>query len=341
MKNTFEEHLYTMMKKNNKIVAFFADSDFGKYEEFKRDFPDRFFNFGIAEENMVAAAAGMAKSSAGEIIPVVYTVGAFLAYRAYEFIRDNVCIQKLNVKFVGMGTGVKINNFGPTHHSTEDIAVLRVLPNLVLASPASPKEVPVMLEKCIEYCGAVYIRLGKAFETEIYENIPDFEIGKSTLIQAGDDITIITTGSIISNAIEAAKLLKKEGIAAEIINMTTIKPIDADKIIESARKTGRVVTVEEHQIIGGLGGAVSEVLCSSNTPVAFERIGFNDTFCTQYGWHKDLLQAYGLSSEDIFKSCENILGIVPFYRNGGGYYYLIYMVLNVKLYYCFLINLLL
>jgi transketolase len=308
MKNTFEECLYKQMKNNKKIVAFFADSDFGLYENFKTEYPDRFFNFGIAETNMVAAAAGMAKSSGGELIPVVYTVSAFLAYRAYEFIRNDVCIQKLNVKFVGMGSGVKINNFGPTHHTTEDIACLRVLPNLTLLSPASPKEVPIIFEKSLEYNGATYIRLGKAFESEIYETEPNFEIGKSMVIQSGDDITLISTGSIISNVIDAANRLKEEGITAEIINMTTIKPIDAEKIISSIKKTRRVVTVEEHQIIGGLGSAVSEVLCSNNVSVAFEMMGFKDRFCTEYGWHRDLLEAHNLTSEDIFNVCRGIMG---------------------------------
>lgn len=306
MKNTFENCLHHQMKNNKKIVAFFADSDFELYETFKKDYPGRFFNFGIAESNMVAAAAGMAKSSMGELIPVVYTVGAFLAYRTYEFIRNNVCIQKLNVKFVGMGAGVKINNFGPTHHATEDIAILRVLPNLTLLSPASPKEVQVIFEKSLEYNSATYIRLGKAFETEIYENDPNFEIGKSTLIRSGNDITIISTGSIISNVIKAANRLNAEGIMTDIINMTSIKPIDDEAIIRSAKKTGRVVTVEEHQIIGGLGSAVSEVLCSHSILATFVRIGFRDTFCLEYGWHRDLLEAHGLSSKDIFNVCKNI-----------------------------------
>ncbi|MDR1801986.1 MAG: transketolase family protein [Treponema sp.] len=307
MKNTFEKCLCEQMKINKRIVSFFADSDFGFYEELKKDCPDRFFNFGIAESNMVAAAAGMAQSAGrGGVIPVVYTVGAFLTYRAYEFIRT-VCIQKLNVKLVGMGAGVKINNFGPTHHATEDIAILRVLPNLVLLSPASPKEAAVIFEKSLEYDSAVYIRLGKAFETEIYNDTPNFEIGKSTLIQAGDDITIISTGSIISNVLDAAAHLKEEGINADIINMTTLKPIDEEGIIRSAQKTGRVVTVEEHQIIGGPGSAVSEVLCSNHIRASFERLGFRDTFCTEYGWHRDLLEFYGMSPSSIFNVCKNLL----------------------------------
>ncbi|MDR1460554.1 MAG: hypothetical protein LBI78_02800 [Campylobacteraceae bacterium] len=304
MKNRYEEQFLHLMSKNDKIIAIFADSDFGKYEELEKNFHGRYFNFGIAECNMVAAAAGFAKEG---FIPVVYTVNSFIVYRAYEFIRDDICIQNLNVKFVGMGSGVIINNFGPTHHTTEDIAMLRTLPNLTLVSPASPNEVSPILGKSIEHNGPVYIRLGKAFETEIYTGIPSFEIGKGTLIQSGDDITVIATGSIISNVIEAAGLLVQEGISVEIINMATLKPLDIKLIIQSARKTGKVLTVEEHQITGGLGGAVSEVLCEEGIQVLFRRIGFEDLFCADYGWHRDLKQMYGLASIDIFNKCKEML----------------------------------
>jgi len=307
MKKTFEKHLYQQMKDNKKIVAFFADTSFDFYKEFQTDFPDRFFQFGIAESNMIAAAAGMAKASGGELIPIVYTFSPFLTYRAYEFIRVDVCMQELNIKLVGLAAGVKNNTLGPTHHSTEDIAVLRVLPNLTLLAPASPNEVPAILEKSLEHNGATYIRLGKAFESEIYENVPNFEIGKSTLIQSGNDITIISTGSIISNVLEAAERLKAEGVTADIINMTSLKPLDDEAVIRSAKKTGRVVTVEEHQIIGGLGSAVSEVLCSNGVSVAFERMGFKDTFCLEYGWHRDLLEFYGLAANDVFNTCKKLL----------------------------------
>jgi len=309
MKSTFEKCLHKRMKEDNRTVAFFADSPFDLYDDFYRDCPDRFFNFGIAESNMVAAAGGLAKSSGGKLIPIVYTFGAFLTYRVHEFIRNDICMPKLNVKLVGFASGVKNNNLGPTHHATEDIAILRALPNLAVLSPASPKEVPAIFEKCLEYDGAVYIRLGKAFETEIYETIPDFEIGKSTIIQSGNDITLISTGSIISNVIEAAARLKEDGVTADIINMTSLKPIDEEAIIRSAKKTGRVVTVEEHQIIGGLGSAVSEVLCSNGVHAAFERIGFKDTFCTEYGWHRDLLEFYGMSSSDIFNTSKKLLSL--------------------------------
>jgi transketolase len=305
MKKTFEETLHRLMKENYKIIALVADSGPGeKYKEIERDYPGRLIEFGIAECNMVAAAAGLAKEG---FIPIVYTLGSFLAFRAYEFIRNDICFQERNVKIVGLSSGVIMNVHGPTHHTTEDIAALRALPNLTLLSPASPKEVPVIIEKSIEHIGPVYVRLGKAFETEIYETAPDFEIGKSNLIQSGDDITIIATGSIIADAIEAAKMLKEQGVNAEIINMSTIKPLDSEAIIRSARKTGRVVTVEEHQINGGLGGAVSEVLCSAGVCAIFDRIGFNDVFCTGYARHKELKKMNDLSPEHIAEVCKKTL----------------------------------
>jgi transketolase len=304
MKKTFEKRIFSLMKENEKIVLITADNFFVDYNAFLRAYPDRCYDFGIAECNAVGSAAGFAKEG---FIPVVYAMGAFLAYRAYEFIRDNICIQKLNVKFVGMGAGVKINTFGATHHATEDIAVLRVLPNLTLLSPASPKEVSPILEKSLEYNGAAYIRLGKGYESEIYENDPCFEIGKSMLIRSGNDITIISTGSIISNVIEAVDRLRVEGITADIINMVSLKPVDEEAIIRSAKKTGCIVTVEEHQIIGGLGSAVSEVLCSNGVSAIFERMGFKDTFCLEYGWHRDLLEFYGLSSGDVFNVCKQLI----------------------------------
>jgi len=310
MKKAFEDSLRQLMKLNKKIILFLADSVFDLYDEFKKDFPDRFFNFGIAESNMVAAAGGLAKFSRKgneEYIPVVYTMTPFLVYRAYEFIRNDVCLQNLNVKLVGVCSGVKNNNLGPTHHATEDIAAMRVFPNLTILSPASPKEVVKAFEKSIEHRGPVYIRLGKAFETEIYNDTSKFEIGKSTLIQSGNDITIISTGNIITCVLEAVSQLKNEEITADVINMSTIKPIDAEGIITSARKTRHVITVEEHQIIGGLGSAVSEVLCENKINALFKRIGFKDTFCTEYGWHKDLLEFYEMSSNDIYKACKNIL----------------------------------
>ncbi|MBQ6515641.1 transketolase [bacterium] len=297
MRKTYEQAIYDLMGKNEKVVALVADSASGKYEDIEKDYPDRIFNFGIAENNMVAAGCALAKEG---WIPVVYALNNFLVYRAYEFIRNDACLQKRNIKFVGLGCGVVANTLGPTHHTTEDIAALRVLPDLTLLSPASPKEVPVMLEKAIQYEGPVYIRLGKAFEKEIYEDKSPFEIGKANTIKTGSDITIFSTGSVIADVLDAAKNAQSIGISAEVINISTIKPLDTEAVLNSAQKTKNVLTVEEHNIIGGLAGAISETLLGKVQLNSFGKMGFNDVFCNDYGWHQDLKKMYGLSSEDIY-----------------------------------------
>ena len=298
MKKTFESTLNNLLSLDERYVLLLADSDFEQYELVKANYKNRCINFGIAECNMVTAAAALAKDG---MIPIVYTVGAFLAYRAFESIRDDICLQNLNVKIIAMGQGVKINNFGPTHHSTEDIAVLRVLPNLTIVSPASPFEVIPAFEAALSHKGPIYFRLGKAFEEEIYVEKPVFQIGKWSVLQSGTDLTLISTGNILSSVMNATKRLNEIGIDTEVINASTLKPLDKECLIRSARKTGRVVTVEEHQISGGLGGAVSEVLVTNGVNVRMDMIGFDDTFCKTYGWYRDLLEAHGLSELQLFE----------------------------------------
>lgn len=305
MRKTYENSIYELMKRNEKIVALVADSGLGKYEDIEKEFPDRLFNFGIAESNMIAAGAAMAKEG---FIPVIYALNNFMVYRAYEFIRNDVCLQNRNVKFVGLGAGVVANTLGPTHHTTEDISCLRVLPNMTLVSPASPKEVPVVLEKSVDFTGPVYIRLGKAFEREIYENDSPFEIGKSTVLTEGNDLTVIATGSITADALEAVNKLKEKGVNAELINASTIKPFDEGTLLKSAKKTKKVVSVEEHQVTGGLGAAVAETLCKAGIGAKLDIIGFENTFCSDYGWHQDLKRMYGMSPDHIFNRCLKACG---------------------------------
>lgn len=305
MRKTYENSIYELMKRNKKIVALVADSGLGKYEDIEKEFPDRLFNFGIAESNMIAAGAAMAKEG---FIPVIYALNNFMVYRAYEFIRNDVCLQNRNVKFVGLGAGVVANTLGPTHHTTEDISCLRVLPNMTLVSPASPKEVPVVLEKSVDFTGPVYIRLGKAFEREIYENDSPFEIGKSTVLTEGNDLTVIATGSITADALEAVNKLKEKGVNAELINASTIKPFDEETLLKSAKKTKKVVSVEEHQVTGGLGAAVAETLCKAGIGAKLDIIGFENTFCSDYGWHQDLKRMYGMSPDHIFNRCLKACG---------------------------------
>lgn len=299
MRKKYEHAIYDLMGKNEKIIALVADSASGKYEMIEKDYPDRIINFGIAEQNMVAASCALAKEG---WIPILYALNNFLVYRAYEFIRNDVCLQNRNVKMVGLGCGVVANTLGPTHHTTEDIACLRVLPGLTLLSPASPKEVPIVLEKAVAYKGPVYIRLGKAFEREIYDDASPFEIGKANIICTGNELTIFATGSIVADVKEAVDKANREGYSIELVNVSTIKPLDVQTILKEAKKTRKVITVEEHSIIGGLGSAVSEILCGKITLEFFHMIGFHDTFCNDYGWHQDLKRMYGLSPEEIYKN---------------------------------------
>ena len=304
MRVAFEKALYDVMCQHPETVAVLADSATGIYEKIKQEFPKRYVDFGIAESNMVAASAGLA--STGKV-PILYTINAFLVYRAYEFIRNDICMQKRKVIMVGSGAGVIYNNLGPTHHTTEDIAALRVLPNLTILSPASVKEVPKVLKAALDVDGPVFIRLGKAYETEVYEEESKFEFGKIIELKDGQEVAIIGTGSILADALDAAKLLQEKGISVRVLNAATIKPIDEQGIVQAAREVKCIVTIEEHNVIGGLGSAVSEVLCKNGINVKFRSMGFNDCFCTDYGWHQDLKRMYKMNGEHIAEEIERLL----------------------------------
>lgn len=306
MRTSFEKALYEMMLQYPEVVAVVADSATGGYEKIKQEFPTRYIDFGIAESNMVAASAGLA--STGQI-PVLYTINAFLVYRAYEFIRNDICMQNRKVIMVGSGAGVIYNNLGPTHHTTEDIAVLRVLPNLTILSPASAKEVTKVMKAALEVEGPVFVRLGKAYETEVYEKESKFELGKGIILREGEDATIVGTGSILADALEAGRILMKKGISVQVINMATLKPFDEMCIIQAAKKTGAILTVEEHSVTGGLGSAVSEALCKNRIGIPFKSMGFYDCFCTEYGYHQELKKMYGLDGWHIAEELELLLAI--------------------------------
>lgn len=304
MRVAFEKALYEIMLQHPEIVAVVADSATGGYEKVKQEFPNRYLDFGIAESNMVAASAGLA--STGKV-PVIYTINAFLVYRAYEFIRNDICMQNRKVIMVGSGAGVIYNNLGPTHHTTEDIAILRVLPNLTILSPASVKEVPKVLAAALEIDGPVFIRLGKSYETEVYEGESGFEFGRGILLKDGTDAAVIGTGSILADALEAEKILAQKGLSIRVINIATIKPIDQVCILKAAKETGCILTVEEHSTIGGLGSAIADILCKNRASVAFESMGFQDCFCTGYGYHQELKKQYGLDGKHIAENLELLI----------------------------------
>ena len=271
---------------------------------FKKKYPERFFDCGIAECNMIGVAAGLA--TCGKI-PFAASFAMFSAGRAFEQVRNSVGYPKLNVKVVGSHAGISVGEDGATHQCCEDIALMRTIPGMVILNPSDHYEMKAAVRAAIEHKGPCYIRLGRLAVESINNNDDyHFELGKGILLREGTDITIVATGLMVSEAMKAAKALEAEGISAEVINIHTIKPLDEEIILNSAKKTGRVVTVEEHNIIGGLGEAVAAAL-SEKCPTPVTRIGVNDVF-GHSGPAVDLLKEFGLSAEHIAEVVREKLG---------------------------------
>lgn len=271
---------------------------------FKKKYPERFFDCGIAECNMIGVAAGLA--TCGKI-PFAASFAMFSAGRAFEQVRNSVGYPKLNVKVVGSHAGISVGEDGATHQCCEDIALMRTIPGMVILNPSDHYEMKAAVRAAIEHKGPCYIRLGRLAVESINNNDDyHFELGKGILLREGTDITIVATGLMVAEAVKAAKALEAEGISAEVINIHTIKPLDEEIILNSAKKTGRVVTAEEHNIIGGLGEAVAAVL-SEKCPTPVTRIGVNDVF-GHSGPAVDLLKEFGLSAEHIAEVVREKLG---------------------------------
>lgn len=303
MQKAYLMALYELASKDNRVLSLLADSGTGYDELFQRDFPNQLIDFGIAEEHMVGAAAGMA--SCGKI-PFVYTAGAFLAYRSFEFIRDDVCLQNLNVKIVGMGSGLAWSTLGPTHHTTEDISVLRAIPNLTIFSPSCPREVEEVVKAAYEINGPVYIRIGMNAEPDIYDDNYAFVPGRNIQVRKGSDIAIFTTGSIASEAVKAADMLNEIGISTSVYQVHTIKPFDEQSVVDAAKGHQMIVTVEEHNIYGGLGSMVSEVVAQHGLGIKVGRIGLPDTFAKGYGTHDDVRRQNGLDASGLVERIRSV-----------------------------------
>lgn len=290
MRTAYLDTLYDLASEDKRVYALISDNGAIVYDKFRKDLSSQYLNLGISEANMLGMAAGMA--SCGKI-PFAYTIGAFLAYRAYEFIRNDICLQNQNVKIVGTGAGEVYSALGPTHHSTEDLGGLRALPNLTILCPAGPMEVRKATRAAYEFEGPLYLRLGTNREAEIYDGDYTYEIGKGITLRDGHDVTIIGTGSILKDVLDVSGALNENGISARIINIHTIKPIDRDIIIKAAKETGRIATVEDHNIIGGIGSAVSEVLVEAGMGVKFKRFGLNG-FSKGYGTYAQVKEMNGI-----------------------------------------------
>ena len=270
--------------------------------EFQKKHPKRFFNMGVAEQNMAGVAAGMATF---EKTPFINTFSCFASMRSLEMIRTDIAYPRLNVKVVCFNSGLSLGTGGTTHHSTEDIAIIRSIANMTLIVPGDAIQAYEATKACIGWPGPVYIRLGRGDMPNIPSNGGNFEIGKIDELNAGDDITIIACGYMVVPALKAADKLATKGISARVLNCHTIKPLDEEVVLRAAEETKGVITVEEHSVVGGLGGAIAELLSKKN-PTQIDMIGIEDIFCT-IGPTSDLFKHYNLNEQEIVKRSEKLL----------------------------------
>ena len=303
-RESYGNALKELGEENPNIIVLDADlAGATKTGVFKKAFPDRFFDCGIAESNMMAIAAGVATTGK---IPFCSTFAMFAAGRAYEQVRNAVGYPHLNVKIGATHAGVSVGEDGATHQCNEDIALMRTIPGMTVICPADDVEARAAVKAAAEYVGPVYLRFGRlAVPVFNDEATYKFEIGKGILLREGTDLTIVATGLCVNSALEAAEKLAADGVSAEVINIHTIKPLDEEIILNSAKKTGKVVTVEEHSVIGGLGSAVCDVL-SEKLPTPVKKIGVYDTYC-ESGPAVKLLEKYKLDGNGVYEQIKDWL----------------------------------
>jgi len=303
-KSGFGEGVHEAARQNKKVVGIGADiTKSVGMNLFADSFPERFISMGIAEQNCMAAAAGMALSGK---IPVFATYAVFSAMRTTDQIRISVCYNNVHVVIGGAHAGISVGPDGATHQALEDIAIMRVMPNMTVISPCDATQAKIATQKAIlELNGPVYIRFGREAVPDFTFEVQEFEIGLGQQLRTGNDLTIFATGHMVWEALQAAEILSKENISARVVNIHTIKPIDEKIIIKAAKETGAILTVEEHQVMGGFGSAVAEVVVKHH-PVPMEMIGMNDQF-GESGQPNELMEKYGLSAENIVLKAKQLI----------------------------------
>jgi len=308
MRDAFGKTLIELAKVRNDFVVLDADVAGGTgTDPFRKAFPERFIQCGIAEQNMMSMAAGLSTTG---VTPIVTCYSVFASMRAIEQARNSIAYPNFNVKIVASHLGLDVGPDGPSHQAIEDMAIYRSIPNFSVVAPADPFELQKALPAILDMDGPVYMRTGRSPIPTLFDETIDFKIGKGILVRDGTDVTIIAVGVMVHRAADAAEILGKDGISCRVVDMSTIKPIDKELIVDSASKTGAIVTAEDHNILGGLGGAVAEVVVE-NLPVPMERIGICDLFA-ESGEPEDLAKKYGLMGTDIAEAAHRVIK-----RKGG------------------------
>jgi transketolase len=301
----YGEVLTQLALKNEKIVAMTADlATSTKIGKFQAKIPERFFDFGIAEANMVAVASGIAEAG---LIPVISTFAVFASLRAAEFVRTDLCYQKRNVKIIGTHSGTSFGQAGTTHHCTEDLAVMRSFANMVVIAPADARETAKAVEAVLEWDGPCYIRIGRGFEPPLHKDLDfDFEIGKAIELRDGHDVTVIACGVTVLHAMAAAEQAAANGVSVRVLDMHTIKPIDEAAVLKAVADTRRIITAEDHSVVGGLGSAVADVIARSGKGCAFRKLGYQDEFSI-VGYPEDLLHHYKIDADGILEAIAEVV----------------------------------
>lgn len=304
MRAAFADTLMEIAKKREDLFVITNDLGYSVLEPFIDKYPDKYLNIGIAEQNMIGVAAGLALSG---FTPVIFSIIPFAIMRCFEQVRDDICYHNLNIKIVGVGSGLAYGSLGPTHHSIEDIALTRVLPHMTVICPGDPVEASLATVAMFAHTGPVYLRIHKKGDPIVHLKRPKFSIGRAITLFSGKTVGILTTGNMLPTSSAVAKRLNEEGISTGLIQFHTIKPLDMLSIRQAAKSYSFLFTVEEHSIIGGLGSAVSEVLAEENTNVTFNRIGIVDRFTKEVGSQEYLRKVNELSIEHIYRRIKTIV----------------------------------
>lgn len=305
MRSAFVRTLLNLAGQDSRIALVVGDLGFGVVDKFAEQYPAQFVNAGVAEQNMTGIAAGMALC--GKVV-FTYSIANFPTLRCIEQIRNDVCYHNANVKIVSVGGGLAYGALGISHHATEDVAMMRVLPNITVVAPGDPLEAELATQALAAGPGPAYLRLGRAGEPCVHHAAIDFHLGKAIRVLNGRDITLVATGTMLYTTMQVAERLSRDGIEARVLSMHTIKPLDTDALLSAVKETGGVITLEEHSITGGLGSTVAEFLAElPDVRVPFKRLGLPPKFTSLVGGHEYLKSSYALTSDGILNSVFDVL----------------------------------